>query len=192
MSKKKINIHIGGLYATSNPSIIDTLLGSCVAACLFDPSTRIGGMNHILLPKRPDIKGFNESARYGINAMELLINSIMNLGGQRHKIVAKVFGGSQLFPSISKKSRIGIKNGKFVLEFLKTEKIRVMSKNIGGHDIRRIYFHTDTGDIFLKRTRSMHYSKIVIEEQEYLETCAADIKKAGDVTLFRQSKRLEV
>ena len=124
--------------------------------------------------------------------MELLINSIMNLGGRRHKIVAKVFGGSQLFPSISKESGIGIKNGKFVLEFLKTEKISAISKNIGGYDIRRIYFHNNTGDIFLKRTRSMHYSKIVIEEQEYLENCVADIKKAGDVTQFRQGKRLEV
>ena len=185
MFKKKINIHIGGLYATRDPSVIETLLGSCVAACLFDPSSRIGGMNHILLPGKPDIKRFDESARYGINAMELLINKIMNLGGRRQGIVAKVFGGSHLFPSISKENGIGVKNAKFVLEFLKTEEIKVIRKNIGGHDVRRIYFHTDTGDVFLKRTRSMHYSKIAVKEQEYLKGSMAEIKKAGDVTLFR-------
>jgi chemotaxis protein CheD len=185
MVKKKINIHIGGIHAAIDPTIIETLLGSCVAACLFDPSTRIGGMNHILLPEKPDIKVFDASTRYGINAMELLINRIMILGGRRPNIVAKVFGGSRLFPSISKEKGTGRKNTQFVLDFLRTEKIKVISKNTGGHDTRRIYFHTDTGEVFLKRTRSTHYSKIITEEREYLERCTANIKIPGDVTLFR-------
>ena len=110
LEKKKVSIHIGGLYATRNSTVIETVLGSCVATCLFDPASRIGGMNHIFLPEKPNIKCFSENARYGINAMELLINRIMDLGGCRQRIVAKIFGGSHLFPSISEENGTGIKN----------------------------------------------------------------------------------
>jgi len=183
-AKKQVSIHIGGLYATGNPVVIETVLGSCVAACLYDPASRIGGMNHILLPGKPDMKHFSENARYGINAMELLINRIMELGAYRQRIIAKVFGGSHLFPSISKENGTGIKNITFVMEFLKREKIKVISKNTGGHDSRRIYFHADTGDVFLKRTKSVNYSKIVMKEQKYLERIKDEVKNQGEVTLF--------
>jgi len=79
--KKQINIHIGDYYASEEPVIITTLLGSCVAVCLFDGENRIGGMSHIFLPGRAEWDRFDSSARYGINAMELLINKIMKLGG---------------------------------------------------------------------------------------------------------------
>ena len=183
-AKKQVSIHIGGLYATGNPVVIETVLGSCVAACLYDSASRIGGMNHILLPGKPDMKHFSENARYGINAMELLINRIMELGACRQRIVAKVFGGSHLFPSISEENGTGKKNITFVMEFLKREKIKVISKNTGGHDSRRIYFHTDTGDVFLKRTESVNYSKIVMKEQKYLERIKDEVKNQGEVTLF--------
>jgi len=183
-AKKQVSIHIGGLYATGNPVVIETVLGSCVAACLYDPASRIGGMNHILLPGKPDIKHFNDNARYGVNAMELLINRIMELGACRQRIVAKVFGGSHLFPSIPEENGTGKKNITFVMEFLKREKIKVISKNTGGHDSRRIYFHVDTGHVFLKRINSVHYSKIVMKEQKYLERIKDEIKKPGEVTLF--------
>ena len=183
-AKKQVSIHIGGLYATGNPVVIETVLGSCVAACLYDPASRIGGMNHILLPGRPDIKNFNDNARYGVNAMELLINRIMELGACRQRIVAKVFGGSHLFPSIPEENGTGKKNITFVMEFLKREKIKVISKNTGGHDSRRIYFHVDTGHVFLKRINTVDYSKIVMKEQKYLERIKDEIKKPGEVTLF--------
>ena len=166
LAKKEVSIHIGELYATRDSTVIKTVLGSCVAVCLYDPASRIGGMNHILLPGKPDIKHFSENTRYGINAMELLINRIMELGGCRQRIVAKIFGGSHLFLSISKENGTGMKNVKFVLEFLKTEKIKVISKNTGGQASRRIYFHTDTGDVFLKRTQSVCYSGITMKEQK--------------------------
>ena len=81
--KKSFSIHIGGFHASRNPAVIETLLGSCVAVCLYDPVARIGGMNHILLPGKADLKHFDNVARYAINAMELLINRVMTLGGKR-------------------------------------------------------------------------------------------------------------
>jgi len=183
-AKKQVAIHIGGLYATGNPVVIETVLGSCVATCLYDPVSRVGGMNHILLPGKPDIKHFNDDARYGINAMELLINKITGLGGCRQQLVAKVFGGSHLFPSIPEENGTGIKNITFVMKFLKREKIKIISKNTGGHDSRRIYFHTDTGDVFLKRINTVNYSKVVMKELEYLKRIQNKIRKPGEITLF--------
>lgn len=107
--KKEVSIHIGELYASKNPAVVHTLLGSCVAVCMFDPIKRIGGMNHILLPGNGDLKDFSDSTRYGINAMELLINMIMNLGGNRNRLVAKAFGGGNILAGISEENGPGQK-----------------------------------------------------------------------------------
>ncbi len=87
--KEQITINAGESYVSKDPVIIHTLLGSCVAVCLYDPISRVGGMNHILLPGRPDIKKFDDSARYGINAMDILITMMMKLGGTRNRFIAK-------------------------------------------------------------------------------------------------------
>lgn len=184
MEKQQISIHIGEFYASNEPAIIDTVLGSCVAVCLFDPVKRIGGMNHILLPGKADLKRFDASARYGINAMELLINKVMGLGSRRSRLVAKAFGGANMFQSISAESGVGEKNSEFVIEFLNNEDIKIISKDLGGHDTRRIFFHTDTGDVFLKRTHSKRDANIAIEQQKRLKYIRKEIKKSGEVTLF--------
>ena len=182
--KKRISIHIGGFYASKEPAVIETLLGSCVAVCLYDPMTRIGGMNHILLPGRADLMNFDTVARYGVNAMELLINRIMTLGGLRHHLVAKVFGGAHILPVISPENGMGEKNIEFVLEFLRMEAIAVISQDLGGHETRRIYFHTDTGDVLLKRIPSSRHPKVGLAERRHLEWVRRNAEDSGDVTIF--------
>ncbi len=185
--KREVSIHIGEYYASRTPAVIGTLLGSCVAVCLFDPVRQIGGMNHILLPGRADMKGFDAPARYGINAMELLINKIMNLGGNRKFLRAKAFGGAHLLPAISEENGVGRKISAFVLEFLKNESIRIVNQDLGGHESRRIYFHTSTGDVFLKRIRSRYYSKAVFNEQKMLWRVMRDIKRPAKIDFFKNS-----
>lgn len=182
--KKQISIHIGEYHASSDPSVIHTVLGSCVAVCLFDPENRIGGMNHILLPGKADLKHFDVSARYGINAMELLINGIMAIGGDRNRLVAKVFGGGQIIYSISRENGVGEKNILFALEFLKKERIRVISEDIGGIESRNIYFHTDTGDVFLKRVPPMYQKRLEEKEKSKLKRIRKTANKVGGIKLF--------
>lgn len=160
--KQEIHIHVGGLFASREPVVIHTVLGSCVAVCLYDPVEGIGGMNHILLPGRASSKHLDSPGRYGIDAMEQLIESVMALGGRRHQMVAKIFGGAHIIPSISMENGVGRKNTEFVLEFLRMEGIKVVSQDLGGHLSRKICFHTDTGDVFLKRVPSAHYSSVVV------------------------------
>lgn len=184
--KKKIFIHIGDLHCSRDPAIIETVLGSCVAVCLHDPLACIGGMNHILLPGRANLEQFDTVARYGINAMELLINQMAVTGAARARLTAKVFGGAHILPSISAKNGAGLKNIEFVMDFLALESIPVVSYNVGGHSSRRIYFHTDSGDVFLKRIPSAHYPNIDNHERRLLQRVKRTVEKPGDVTLFDQ------
>ncbi|HIJ76214.1 MAG TPA: chemotaxis protein CheD [Deltaproteobacteria bacterium] len=182
--KKNISIHIGGLHASKEPAVIETLLGSCVAVCLYEPVARIGGMNHILLPGKADLKRFDNVARYAINAMELLINRVMTLGGKRQHLVAKLFGGAHVLQAVSPENGMGSRNSEFVLEFLQMEAISIVSRDLGGHYARKIYFHTDSGEVFLKRIPSTLYPNISLEERKLLELARRKAEESGDIALF--------
>ncbi len=182
--KNVVHLNIGEYYASKAPEIIHTVLGSCVAVCLIDPVRQIGGMNHILLPGNPDLRLFNDSARYGINAMELLINEILNLGGNRRMLMAKAFGGGDIIPEISRKNGAGRRNIKFVIDFLKNERIRIVNQDLGGIESRKVYFHTDTGEVFLKRIRPKCWQDIAREEKKESLRIRSNLKKSGDAVLF--------
>ncbi|MFZ0942766.1 MAG: chemotaxis protein CheD [Syntrophobacteraceae bacterium] len=182
--KKNVSIHIGGFQACKTPTVIKTLLGSCVAVCLYDSVERIGGMNHIFLPGKADLKHFDNVARYAVNAMELLINRVMTLGGKRQHLIAKVFGGAHVLPTISPENGVGARNSEFVIEFLQMETISIVSRDLGGHDARKIHFHTDSGAVFLKRIPSTLYPNISFEERRILELARRKAEESGDVAMF--------
>jgi chemotaxis protein CheD len=182
--KREVCIYAGGYYASRQPTVIHTLLGSCVAVCLYDPATRIGGMNHFLLPGRADLKHFDCAARYGINAMELLINKIMALGGYRHELTAKVFGGAHVLPSISQENGMGRRNIEFVEDFLQMESIRIINRDVGGQRSRKIRFHTDTGDVFLKRGKSVYCPDLSYVEGKTLDSIRKTSKYPGKIIWF--------
>jgi chemotaxis protein CheD len=180
----EITIHIGEYYGSAEPVIIKTLLGSCVSVCLFDPVRKIGAMNHIFLPGRADLKHFDVKARFGINAMELLINEMLKLGADRQKLIAKTFGGAHILSEISKTNSQGRKISEFVTEFLKNESIRLIGHDLGGNQWRQVRFHTDTGDAFVRRIKASQFRKIVTEEQEAAERVKKIVEKPGPITLF--------
>ena len=163
----RTNIHIGEIYASSTPATIETILGSCVSVCLFDRQMETGGMNHILLPGKADISNFNGGARYGINAMEMLINTLMKLGARRGKLQAKIFGGAHIIQSLQKENSPGLKNIAFVEKFMEIENIPVVSRDTGGVNARRVHFHTNTGDVFVKTLPAFHFPTISWEEDHF-------------------------
>jgi len=126
---------IQGEYKVSaNPADhFGTILGSCVAVCLYDPVSGIGGMNHILLPGNRD----QVQDRQGVHLMELLINGVLRGGGNKANMRAKVFGGAQISPL---HLEIGQKNANFVKGFLRDEAIRCVSESLGGTKARKIQF----------------------------------------------------
>ena len=120
--------------------VLTTILGSCVAACIRDPLAKVGGMNHFLLPG--DKNGGSDTVKYGINAMELLINDILKKGGKRDRLEAKLFGGANVVQGLSD---VGAQNAAFAERFLNEEGIRCIGQSLGGDRARRIRYWPLTG-----------------------------------------------
>lgn len=165
--RQMTTIHIGDLYVSNKSMTIYTVLGSCVSVCLYDPNKNIGGINHILLPGEADLKRYNACASYGINAMELLINKMIKMGANRKNLYAKIFGGGHILGTISAQRGPGAKNTTFAREFLKMENIPIISEDTGGNYIRKLYFHPDTFEVFVKKMPSVLNNKILIDEQSF-------------------------
>ena len=131
----------GDFAVSRDPNVMmSTVLGSCIAVCLYDRTNQTGGMNHFLLAMTDDRQ--NGDLKYGVNAMELLINRLLRQGGERHRLEAKVFGGARM----TQHSRdIGASNAAFALDFLSKEGIPIRGKSIGGTSARRVQFHPTDG-----------------------------------------------
>ena len=170
----------GEYYVTVNDEGVYTTLGSCISACIRDRVTGIGGMNHYMLPDSPGDQG--ESGRYGTYAMEILINHLMKLGAQRKNLEAKVFGGGNVIATMTT-TNVGERNAKFVLDFLKTEQIRVAAKDLLDIYPRKVYFFPYTGKVLVKKLRNLHNDTIIERETEYTKRLRID-KMEGDIELF--------
>jgi chemotaxis protein CheD len=133
----------GQRMVSDDPNItISTLLGSCVACCLWDPVVQAGGMNHMLIAKR--VINDTQSALAGVNEMELLINDLQKLGAIRERLQAKVFGGARM---VSGLSDIGPANCAFTLEFLARENINCVAQSLGGETARQLLFRPSNGTV---------------------------------------------
>lgn len=133
---------IQGSFKTSQDpnAVMMTILGSCVATCLWDEVAKVGGMNHFLLANEPDQCA--EGYRHGLHAMELLINDLLKKGAQRQRLKAKIFGGAMMQ---NRFGRIGKANAEFALHFLKSEDIPILAQSLGGTMARRVRFWPTTG-----------------------------------------------
>ncbi len=157
-SRLHINIMPGEFYATNKPVTVRTLLGSCVAACLYDPVNRVIGMNHFMLSNRRYAKNLptcmSEAGRYGIHAMELIINEMLKLGARRANLKAKAFGGGSI--NLGTESRdnffcVGDVNSRFIREFLKNDGIPLIAEDLGGDQARVIHFLQDDFSVHVKK-----------------------------------------
>jgi chemotaxis protein CheD len=177
-------IQPGEYYATGRAMVLVTVLGSCVAACIRDRVTGIGGMNHFMLPDSGSDQGnpLSISARYGTYAMEMLLNQLLKLGAKRANLEAKLFGGGNVLRGF-KVANVGERNSKFALEYLNTEKISVVARDLLDIYPRKVYFFPQTGKVLVKKLRSVHNDTIVERESEY-SSRLRNATVEGDVELF--------
>jgi chemotaxis protein CheD len=148
--QKKINLVQGEHYVAKDPDVmLTTILGSCVAACLYDPVAAVGGMNHFLLPgERPGAdlaqggSGGGGAMRYGAYSMELLVNGLLREGAERQRLRAKLFGGARMLKGLTD---VGDSNAEFAERFLRQEGITLVGGSLRGDRGRRIQFWPTTG-----------------------------------------------
>jgi chemotaxis protein CheD len=172
----------GEYYVTSSSMVLVTVLGSCVSACVRDREKGIGGMNHFMLAEATDDDVISASARYGAYAMEILINHLMKMGARRSSLEAKVFGGGRVMSSLAS-SQVGERNCNFVMDFLETEGIPVVAKDLLDVYPRKVYFFPDTGRVLVKKLVRMHNDTLLRRENEY-SARLIEAPVSGDIELF--------
>ncbi len=174
----------GQYYVTGRDMLLVTVLGSCVAACIRDPRTGIGGMNHFMLPEgggdRHDM--LSSSARYGGYAMEVLVNQLVKLGASRSRLEAKVFGGAAVLRGFTTVN-VGEMNSDFVLEYLRTERIRILADDLMGLYPRKVYYWPGSGRVLVRKLKAVHNNTIIDREKDYGQRLKST-PIAGDVELF--------
>ncbi|WP_416307343.1 chemoreceptor glutamine deamidase CheD [Neptunicella sp. SCSIO 80796] len=179
-----VKILPGEYYATTENTLIVTVLGSCVSVCLRDAQRKIGGMNHFLLPsdENVSISSVSESARYGVFAMELLINQMLKLGADKRRLEAKVFGGGNVLKGLTI-NNVGERNAEFVMDYLNAEHIPVLASDLLDKYPRKVYFFPDDGNVKVRKIKSLHNSTIIDRESEY-RMRIRQANKGGEVDLF--------
>lgn len=171
----------GEYFVSGENIVISTVLGSCIAACLWDRSLNIGGMNHFMLP---DGDSSDAGGRYGSYAMELLINEMIKLGARRETMQAKIFGGGQVMANFTTMN-VGERNTDFVTQYLQTERIPIVSEDVLDIYPRKVVYFPATGKAMVKRLAHAHPEALV--EQERSRGSAAQLAKTnagGSVDLF--------
>ena len=177
-----VKIKPGEFYVTNNHEAVTTVLGSCVTACIRDPVTGVGGMNHFLLPDFEDHRNtpFSDSARYGAFAMEKLINEVIKHGGQKKRLEVKIVGGGSMVRGMTD---IGYQNVMFVMQYLSDEGLDITSADIGGERPRSVVYLPREGRLLVKKLKTLHNSKLFAVESKLKRQLASSLT-GGTVELF--------
>lgn len=180
-----VQVYQGDFYVTAAPDeALTTVLGSCISACVRDPVTKFGGMNHFLLPagkEQHESSGAALSLRYGSFAMEQLINAVLSAGGQRDRLEIKVFGGSNVMRGLS--GEIGHRNADFVEEYLKQEGFKLTARHLRGTWPRKVQFFPNSGQV---RMREIKESAVpgIFEREVRASPQVATKPVSGTIELF--------
>jgi chemotaxis protein CheD len=169
----------GEYFVSEENLLIVTVLGSCIAACIWDSRAQVGGMNHFMLPDGDGDGG----GRYGSYAMELLINEMMKKGARREFMQAKIFGGGQVMHSFTSMN-VGERNTKFVLDYLQTERIPVVSQDVLDIYPRKVCYFPQTGKAMVKRLAHAHPEKLAVQERQGNAATVVKVTSGGSVDLF--------
>lgn len=175
-----VKILPGEYFVHDQDMALMTTLGSCIAACLWDRERRIGGLNHFMLP---DAGGAADGGRYGSYAMELLINELLKRGASRLSLEAKVFGGGAVINGMNS-INVGERNTRFVLDYLKTERIPVVSKDVMDVYPRKVCFFPASGKAMVKRLASANTDALAAQERAAATSAQPVASAGGSVDLF--------
>jgi chemotaxis protein CheD len=174
----------GEFFVHDEDMLVMTTLGSCIAACIWDRDRRIGGMNHFLLPDMGSgAGGGGDSGRYGSYAMDLLIGELIKRGATRSSMEAKIFGGGAVISGMNT-INVGERNTAFVLDYLRTERITVVSKDVLDIYPRKVCFLPASGKAMVKRLASANTEALAAQERAAATRSAPAASSGGTVDLF--------
>jgi chemotaxis protein CheD len=147
--RKSAFLHPGQVGAWTEPHAVTTILGSCVAVCLHDPKSRVGGMNHYLLPH--PVSGERFAARFGAVAIDRLVERMLELHADTRHLQAKVFGGACIVGNPRGGKSLGAQNVELALACLLRRNIPVVAQDVEGARGRKLIFHSDDGVVWVRK-----------------------------------------
>lgn len=168
----------GEYFVDNEDLLVMTTLGSCIAACLWDRQAQVGGMNHFMLPE-----GAGDSGRYGSFAMELLINEMMKRGASKSRMEAKIFGGGAVISGMNT-INVGERNTNFVMDFLKLERIPVVSKDVLDVYPRKVCFLPHSGKAMVKRLAPTNTDALIQQDRNAAQKAQPVVASGGSIDLF--------
>ncbi|MDT8998395.1 chemoreceptor glutamine deamidase CheD [Paucibacter sp. APW11] len=173
-----VKILPGEYFVDNEDLLVMTTLGSCIAACLWDRHAQIGGMNHFMLPE-----GSGDSGRYGSFAMELLINEMMKRGASKGRMEAKIFGGGAVISGMNT-INVGERNTNFVIDYLKTERIPIVSKDVMDIYPRKVCFLPHSGKAMVKRLAPTNADALIQQDRAAAQKAQPVVATGGAIDLF--------
>ncbi len=157
MEPKTHFLYPSTLFVSKEQYLVNTILGSCVAVCLFDPITKTGGINHYMLPFWNG-EGL-ASPKYGNIAIERMVEKMISLGCKKSNLIAKVFGGGEVIDTQISQFHIGERNIAVAYQMLKELNIAISGQSVGGKNGRKIQFNTGTGAVLQKMIAKQSFEK---------------------------------
>jgi chemotaxis protein CheD len=187
LKKTLIFLTAGEYFATQDGEVLYTVVGSCIATCIYDKGKKVAGMNHFLLPGmvRPDEMLSSDVGRYGMFAMELLIGELIKLGARRNQLQAKLFGGGNVLQFRKGDGDVTGSNIRFAKKFLELEGIPTVKEDLGGDRGRKILFFSDTNRVLLKRFDTKKERLFVRSEETYKSKVFQRRLEKSPVMLFK-------
>lgn len=172
-----------GAWGIEQEQPLSTLLGSCVAVCMYDKAARIGGLNHFMLPNLQRTPNSEVDALLaGDYCMEALLNGLLAKGARKARLEAKAFGGGSIIESLAQGMGIGKRNADFAREWLEREHIPLTASDFLGPWSRKILFVPDSGDAYCRRmVTSMATDSLIKRETAYADTLARQIASKAAV-----------
>jgi len=177
-----VNLRQGDYLVSDEPILMTTVLGSCVSACVFDPVAKVGGMNHFLLPDEGTSEPLTGSYRYGVHAMEILVNTLLKKGADQQRLEVKVCGAADVISAFTHK--VGACNEVFIRRYLKTEHLNLTAEDLGGLSPRRIMFNPQDGRLRVKKLHNPLTPDTVTAEQRRAQSLKHTSERSADIELF--------
>jgi chemotaxis protein CheD len=147
VERERMYLHPGHSFIATAPTLVTTILGSCVSVCFWDETGALGAITHYLLPK--PISAAGDAARFGTTAIEQVVGELRRRGAG--SLSAKVFGGSAMNSALAATGRdLGTQNVAVAMEALAAMGIPILAADTGGAIGRKLLFQTDDGTAWVK------------------------------------------
>ncbi|WPP53532.1 chemotaxis protein CheD [Catalinimonas niigatensis] len=156
VKEKKYFLHPSAIFASKEPTVVSTILGTCVAVCMYDTVLHIGGVNHYIMPWYQEegrqlgkiLSDKSSHTKFGNIAIDKLLQKMLALGAKHEHLQAKIFGG--MSRTHANMFHIGERNAEVASLYLKHLDIPVLVQHVGGQYARKLIFHTHSGEVRMK------------------------------------------